>query len=77
MSRNHSHELFYRVVNKDGTCSLTRFAAHMYSEGEARDDLIRLAEGVVSAVRSSNRDGVVYKVDGKCEFFVSRHFYYA
>lgn len=77
MSRTHSHELFYRSHNGDGTCSLTRFAAHTYSESEAREDLIRLVEGVAKDGKTLNaqRDGIIYKVDGKCEFFVSRYFY--
>lgn len=78
MNRNsHTHELFYRTVNRDGTCSLTRFAAHVFSDSNARADLISLAEGVAkhSKTLSAKRDGIVYKVDGKCEFFVSRYFY--
>lgn len=78
MSRNsHTHELFYRTVNNDGTTTLTRFAAHVYQDADARRDLISLAEGVAKGSKTLNRkrDGIVYKVDGKCEFFVSRYFY--
>lgn len=95
MSRNsHTHELFYRTVNNDGTTTLTRFAAHVYQDADARRDLISLAEGVAISLNRSRaisycclriekgsktlnrkRDGIVYKVDGKCEFFVSRYFY--
>lgn len=77
MPRTHTHELFYRSNNGDGTCSLTRFAAHTYSEKDAREDLVRLVEGVAKDGKTLNatRDGIIYKVDGVCEFFVSRCFY--
>ena len=77
MARTNTHELFYRTQNADGTVSLTRFAAHSYPESEAREDLIRLVEGVAKDEKTLNatRDSVLYKVNGVCEFFVSRYFY--
>lgn len=77
MARTNTHELFYRMRHLDGTTSLTRFAAHNYPELDAREDLIRLVEGVAKDGKTLNlaRDGIVYKVNGVCEFFVSRYFY--
>lgn len=72
MARTHSHELFYRAKGV-----LTRFAAHSYNEDFPREDLISLVEGVAKDGKTLNetRDSIVYKVDGKTEFFVSRYIY--
>ncbi len=74
--REHLHELFYRNV-KDGTVTLSRFAAHRVRESEVRDDLVNLCEGVAKDGKTltAERDALVYKVDGSTEFFVSRYFY--
>lgn len=81
MSRSmHSHELFYRST-KDGVASLTRFAANSKSSKEPDNHFIELAEGAAKSITllsdalGQHRDGVVYRVDGQCEFFVSHHFY--
>lgn len=76
----YSHELFYRST-KDGVVSLTRFAANSKASKEPDNNFIELAEGaaktitVLSDALGQYRDGVVYRVNGQCEFFVSHHFY--
>lgn len=77
MPQVHLHELLLRRMQSDGSSSLVRFNAFSLSSKDPQEDMIAFAEGVAKAgtLFDESADAIVYKVDGKCEFYVSRAFY--
>lgn len=73
----HTHELFYRCKHEDGTVTLNRFASHSRNSTEAGEDLIQLIDNLAKEKKhlTESRDAILYKIDGLCEYMISREFY--
>lgn len=73
----HSHELFYRTKNQDGTVTLSPFAKQQRGATEPGEDLMKLIDGLAADGKSltQERDAIIYKIDGKCEYMISRDFF--
>jgi len=73
----HLHELFYRCKNEDGTVTLTLFSSLSRNSTECGGDLLKLIDGLAKEKKhlTESRDAILYKIDGVCEYMISREFY--
>lgn len=74
----HLHELFYRFRPAPGEVILKRFLVNSLSTDDVDPGLEEIAVGMMKQHGDKpdrRNDGIVYRIDGKCEFFISAAYF--
>jgi hypothetical protein len=68
----HTHQLFLRNTS---TLALTCTEKFLSPEEEAIDSFIEICEETCRSVLPPGHDAVIYKVDGKLEYYVTKEYF--
>lgn len=71
----HLHELFYRLQPQPGEVVLQRFLVNSLTTDDVDPGLEEIAAGLMERHIGGIGDGVVYRIDGKCEFFIAAAYF--